>query len=89
MFQPNDSHVHKYLKYLSTLENATDELSKINSMCDHMLYYFTNILGLTETESIGVVDHFNSNFVDSGLRKLCILRWYSSFMPATVLSQTG
>lgn len=51
------------MAYLSTLEDAKEELSKFDTHYDHMYYYFTEKLGISEDEAIRVVDDFKADFM--------------------------
>lgn len=51
--------VKQHQHYLSDNSN---ELKKYDSIYDHMLYYFTSVLGIEEQQALQYIQDFKSDF---------------------------
>jgi hypothetical protein len=67
MLITTDKLVRKHMTYLLSLEDITAELSRFETLYDHILYYSTSVLKMDLHEAILAIDDFmsDSTFSDS------------------------
>jgi hypothetical protein len=61
MLNSTDKLVRQHMTYLLSLENITDELSKFETLFDHIIYYSTSILKMDVLEAVFAIDDFLSD----------------------------
>jgi hypothetical protein len=67
MLITTDKLVRKHMTYLLSLEDITAELSRFETLYDHILYYSTSVLKMDLHETVLAIDDFLSDctFSDS------------------------
>lgn len=67
MLDTTDKLIRQHMTYLLSLEDITAELSRFETLYDHILYYSTSILKMDVNEAVFAINDFLSNpsFFDS------------------------
>jgi hypothetical protein len=67
MLKTTDNLIRQHMTYLLSLEDITAELSRFETLFDHVLYYSTSILKMDVHEAVLAIDDFlaNSTISDS------------------------
>jgi hypothetical protein len=65
MLDTTDKLVRQHMTYLLSLEDITAELSRFETLFDHVLYYSTSILKMDVHEAELAIDDFLSNCTSS------------------------
>jgi hypothetical protein len=68
MLNSTDKLVRQHMTYLLSLENITDELSRFETLYDHIIYYSTSILKMDVLDAVLAIDDFllDSTFENMG-----------------------